>query len=105
MLVSKIPATSSPHGVSVGAGAAKLTQVPGWLGASHRSSGPVQAELQQTLSTQKRVAHCDEVAQAPPWGTGVPVGVAVAVMLGLLVGVPVGVIVGVPLGVNVAHVG
>jgi hypothetical protein len=98
-----------------------LVHVPTSPGKSHRIPGPVQAVLQQTPSTQKPVPHCDGVAQAPPCGTWVLVGVAVGVALGLLVGVSVcvgelvgvsvcvgelvgvsvGVSVGVPVGVSV----
>ena len=52
--------------------------------------------LQQTLSAQERPdAHCEVVAQAPPCGTGVLVGVADDVTVGVRVGVAVGVAVGV----------
>jgi hypothetical protein len=51
--------------------------------------------------TQKPVPHCDGVEQAPPWGTGVLVGVAVGVLVGVCVGVFVGVAVGVLVGVCV----
>jgi len=60
-----------------------------------RINGSVQAELQQTPLAQKPVPHCDAVAHAPPWGTGVLVVVAVGVLVGVLVGVFVGVAVGV----------
>ena len=71
MPASNTDAPSNPHGVSVGALAAALAHVPSWPGRLQRWSGPVQAELQQTLSAQERPdAHCEVVAEAPPWGTG-----------------------------------
>ena len=67
--------------------------------------------MQQTLSAQERPdAHCEVVAQAPPWGTGVgvavtvPVAVTVGVTVGVLVGVVLGVFVGVLVGVFVTHI-
>jgi hypothetical protein len=91
-LTSNSAAASNPHGVSVGAGAAALTQLPSSSGRSHRCSGPVQGASQQTLSTQKPgVEHCAGVLHAPPMGTGVLVGVAVGVLVGVLVGVNDGV--------------
>jgi len=62
---------SNPHGVSVGALAAALAHVPTCPARLQRISGSVQAVLQQTPLAQKPVPHCDGVAQAPPWGTGV----------------------------------
>ena len=96
---------SNPHGVSVGALAAALAQVPTSPARLQRIKGSVQAVSQQTLSTQKPVPHCDGVAQAPPCETGIPVDVTVGVTVGLpvvvLVGVMVGVVVGVVVWVNV----
>jgi hypothetical protein len=85
--------------VSVGALAASLEQVPTWPARLHRINGSVQAVSQQTPVTQKPVPHCDGVAQAPPWGTGVAVGVEVTV--GVLVGVAVIVTVAVTVAVAV----
>jgi hypothetical protein len=86
-----MPAISKPHGVSVGAAAAVLAQVPTWPARLQRVIGSVQAVSQQTPVTQNPVPHCEGVEHAPPWGTGVLVGVAVAV--GVEVGVGVGSIV------------
>jgi hypothetical protein len=106
MLVSRMPAASNPHGVSVGASATVLAHVPTCPARLQRIDGSVQAVSQQTLVTQKPVEHCDGVEQVPPWGTGVLVGVAVGVLVGVcvgvFVGVSVGVLVGVCVGVNVA---
>jgi len=103
--------------VSVGAAAAALAHVPTWPARLQRISGSVQAVLQQTLSAQKRPdAHCEDVAQAPPCGTGVAVGVGVtvgvavtvevlvtvAVCVAVAVCVVVAVTVGVFVGVRVA---
>jgi hypothetical protein len=100
-----MPATSNPHGVNVGAFAATLAHVPTWPARLQRISGSVQAVSQQTPVTQKPVPHCAGVAQAPPCGTGVLLGVAVGVLVGVrvgvFVGVAVGVLVGVCVGVNV----
>ena len=49
-------------------------------------SGSVQAVLQQTLSTQKVVAHWLPIVHAP-CGTGVPVAVGVAVTVAVAVAV------------------
>jgi hypothetical protein len=96
MLASTSDAPMRPHGVNVGAAAASLAHVPTWPARLQRIDGSVQAELQQTLSAQKRPdAHCEVVAQAPPCGTGVLVGVADDVTVGVRVGVAVGVAVGV----------
>src|SRR5215472_11126115 len=94
--------TSNPHGVSVGAAAASLAHVPSWPARLQRIKGSVQAELQQTLSAQKPVPHCDGVAQAPPWGTGVLVGVLVTFAVAVLVAVCVAVAVRVTVEVRVA---
>ena len=86
-------APSSPHGVSAGAAAVVLAQVPTRLVRLQRIDGSVQAESQQIPSTQKPVPHCDGVRHLPPCGTGVLVGVTVAVFVA--VAVTVGVAVGV----------
>jgi hypothetical protein len=52
-----------------------------------RINGSVQAVLQQTPLAQNPVPHCDGVAQAPPWGTGVAVAVGVIVGVAVRVGV------------------
>jgi hypothetical protein len=73
-----------------------------------RINGSVQAVLQQTLSAQERPdAHCEVVAQAPPWGTGeaVAVGVIVGVAVTVEVLVAVAVAVGVAVLVAVAVLG
>ena len=60
--------------------------------------------LQQTLSAQERPdAHCEVVAQAPPWGTGVAVGVWVTVDVVVWVAVFVTVAVCVAVAVRVAE--
>ena len=64
-----------------------LAHVPTRLVRLQRIDGSVQAESQQIPSTQKPVAHCAGVAQAPPCGTGVLVGVEVGVLVGVCVGV------------------
>ena len=87
--------------MSVGALAAALAHVPTWPGKLQRINGSVQAVLQQTPLAQKPVTHCEGVAQAPPKGTPVLVGVAVGVGVRLLVAVTVGVSVGVPDAVTV----
>jgi hypothetical protein len=70
----------------------------------HFSDGLVQAVSQQTPLAQKPVPHCEGVEHAPPWGTGVLVGVevTVGVLVGVAVVVTVGVLVGVAVGVLVA---
>jgi hypothetical protein len=68
-----------------------------------RINGSVQAVLQHTLSAQERPdAHCEVVAQAPPWGTGVLVGVLVTVAVAVWVAVCVAVAVRVTVEVRVA---
>jgi hypothetical protein len=68
-----------------------------------RINGSVQAELQQTLSAQKRPdAHCEVVPHAPPWGTGVAVAVGVIVGVAVTVEVLVTVAVCVTVAVRVA---
>ena len=79
MLASNTDAASSPHGVRAGAAAAVLAHVPCWPGRLHCINGSVHAVSQQTPSTQKPVEHCAGVAQAPPCGMPVFVGMAVAV--------------------------
>ena len=86
--MSNTAATSSPHGVRAGAGAAVLAQVPICPARLHCSPGAVQAVSQHTPSTQKVDAHCAGSAQLDPLGCGV--GVAVGVRVGVLVGVAVG---------------
>jgi hypothetical protein len=69
-----------------------------------RINGSVQAELQQTLSTQKVDPHCEGALHAPPIGTsGVFVGVVVGVTVGVRLEVAVGLAVGVALGVGDTH--
>jgi hypothetical protein len=108
MPASVIDPISNPHGVSVGAAAAVLAHVPTWPARLQRINGSVQAVSQQTLLAQKPVPHWDGVAQAPPCGTGVAVGVCVTVAEGVLVGVfvtvavLVAVCVAVPVAVMVA---
>jgi len=104
--ISKLPIKA--HGVSAGASAAVLAQVPACPGRLHCSSGAVHARSQHTPSTQKGGEHCDGVVQAPPCGTGVLVGVEpvwvtvpVAVAVAVLVAVPVLVVVPVLVGVSV----
>ena len=63
---------------------------------------PVQAVSQHTPLAQKPVAHCEGVAQAPPWGMGVLVGVAVTVAVNVTVAVAVTVAVRVVVAVTVA---
>src|SRR5215471_18158758 len=92
--VSRSAATSNPRGVSVGAAVAALAHVPTCPARLQRINRSVQAVSQQTPLAQKPVPHCDGVAQAPPWGTGVLVGVDVTVAVAVLVGVAVGVRVG-----------
>jgi hypothetical protein len=70
-----------------------------------RINGSVQAVLQQTLSTQNPVEHSDGVAQAPPAGMRVLVGVAVAVLVRVKVAVTVAVTVAVGVGVSVGEHG
>src|SRR5215470_8318942 len=94
MLARNTAAARRPHPPTAGAGAVVLVHMPRRPGKSHRSWGLVQTVSQQTASTQKPVAHCDGVVHAPPWGTGVLVGVAVGVLVGVFVGVLVGVNVG-----------
>jgi hypothetical protein len=68
----------------------------------HCINGSVQAVSQQTPLAQKRpAAHCDGVAQAPPCGTGVLVGVDVTVAVCVAVDVAVTVAVAVTVGVMV----
>ena len=100
-LTSNSAVAKSPHGVSVGAGAVVLAQIPTRLVRLQRIDGSVQAVLQQTPSTQKPVEHNEGVEHAPPIGMGVLVGVAVGVLVGVLVGVFVGVLLGVKVGVLV----
>jgi hypothetical protein len=70
-----------------------------------RINGSVQAELQHRLATQKKpVAHCEDVAQAPPCGTGVLVGVGVTVGVAVTVAVGVTVDVSVGVAVGIRHV-
>ena len=95
-------APSSPHGVSAGAAAVVLAQIPTRLVRLQRIDGSVQAESQQTPLTQKPVPHCDGVAHAPPCGTGVAVGVLVTVDVAVRVGVFVTVAVRVAVAVWVA---
>jgi hypothetical protein len=105
MPASNTDAPSNPHGVSVGAAAASLAHVPTCPGRLQRTNGSVQAVLQQMVSTQKLgEAHCDAMLHAPPIGTGVLVGVAVAVTVGVAVGVAVCVAVRVAVTVAVAVV-
>jgi hypothetical protein len=81
-------APSNPHAVSVGALAAALAHVPTCPARLQRISGSMHAVLQQTLSAQERPdRHCEVVAQAPPWGTGVAVAVGVIVGVAVWVGV------------------
>ena len=61
----------------------------------------LQGVLQHTPSTQIIDEHCAGVAQSPPFGTSVFVGVCDGVSVGLLVCVRVGVLVGVLVGVRV----
>ena len=68
----------------------------------HRINGSVQALLQQTPLAQKPVPHCDGVAQAPPCGTGLAVGVLVTVDVAVRVAVCVAVLVLVAVAVIVA---
>jgi len=67
-----------------------------------RIDGSVQAVLQQTPLAQKPVLHCEGAEQAPPWGTGVLVGVLVTVDVAVRVGVFVTVAVRVAVAVWVA---
>src|SRR5262249_56838583 len=76
MLARNTATARRPHQPTAGAGAVVLVHVPRCPGRSHRSCGLVQAVSQHTSSTQKPVEHCDGVMHAPPWGTGVLVGVA-----------------------------
>ena len=105
ILASTSEAASNPHGVSIGALAAALAHVPTCPARLQRINGSVQAVLQQTPLAQKPVPHCDGVAQEPPCGTGVAVGVlvivGVAVRVAVLVTVAVCVAVAVWVGVLV----
>jgi hypothetical protein len=101
MPVSRILAISTPTALSVGAAAAVLAHVPTWPARLQRVNGSVQAVSQHTPVTQNPVPHCEGIEHAPPWGTGVLVGVAVGVLVGVCVGVFVGVAVGVLVGVCV----
>jgi hypothetical protein len=64
----------------------------------HCCSGWSQAVSQQTRSAQLPVPHCEASEHAPPWGTGLVVGVAV--MVAVVVAVAVAVAVAVGLGVG-----
>jgi len=88
----------------VSAGAAGLTRVhvPRLLGALQTNCGWSQAVSQHTPSTQKVDAHSPGVTHAPPFGTGVIVGVAELVAVCVAVAVPVAVDVVVPVAVAVA---
>ena len=103
MPASSIDPANDPHGVSVGALAAALAQVPTSPARLQRIKGSVQAVSQQTLSAQERPdAHCEVVAHAPPWGTGVAVAVGVIVGVAVTVEVLVAVVVCVAVAVIVA---
>src|SRR5262249_57117722 len=103
MLARNTATARRPHPPTAGAGAVVLVHVPRCPGRSHRSCGLVQAVSQHTSATQNPVEHCDGVMHAPPWGTGVLVGVAVGGVVAVAVFVAVaagGAVVGVGAGVG-----
>ena len=95
---------SNPVFDAAGAGAAFVAHVPTCPGKLHCSRGWSQAVSQQTPSAHWSVEHCEGVEQAPPWGTGLAVGVfvTVAVAVAVDVAVAVAVLVAVPVAVAVA---
>jgi hypothetical protein len=94
---------NSAVGDAAGAAAAgTVVHVPMLELRSHRWSGALHGESQQTSSAQNNPAtHCEATLQPPPCGTGVGVLVAVDVFVAVPVFVAVGVLVAVDVLVGV----